>query len=263
MKKKFIYKNTELSYSVFGKGKTVMLVHGFAEDGRIWDNLIEKFNGEYEFIIPDIPGSGGSSIIDKPEVGLEDYADCIHAIIKEEEAEDLTMIGHSMGGYIALAFTERFPALVNRLGLFHSSPFADDEAKIETRRKGIRFIKEHGSLAFLKTMIPSLFADQAISEEYITLLLSRANSFDPKALVQYYEAMIVRPDRSQVLKNFSKPVLIIAGKYDKAVPMDASLRQTIMPSLAYLHILRNTAHMGMLEETLESNRILGYFLENT
>jgi len=252
----------EISYSVHGHGRHLMLVHGFAEDSRIWDPLVPTLKQKYQLIIPDLPGSGRSTSI-KGQVELTEYASALNTILENERIEKITIIGHSMGGYITLAFTELFPSKIDRLGLFHSSAFADDAAKKETREKGIRFVRSNGALAFLKTSIPGLFYDQAISAEHISLLTERAASFSDDTLVQYYRAMISRPDRTGILKNFERPVLIIAGKHDNAVPLEASLKQAHIAPATEFHILKKTAHMGMLEESIESEKILAVFLENS
>ncbi|MBC7935691.1 MAG: alpha/beta hydrolase, partial [Rhizobacter sp.] len=143
------YKNTSISYRVTGNGKPVIFIHGFAEDSRIWDGIIEKLKGSYQLIIPDIPGSGKSGILPGDNISIADYASVMEAILVEEQIVQCAIIGHSMGGYISLAFAERYPEKINSLGLFHSSAYADDEPKKETRRKAINIIKEKGTITFL------------------------------------------------------------------------------------------------------------------
>ena len=91
-------------------------------------------------------------------------------------------------------------------------------------------------------------------------LIDSLKYFTKEALIQYYEAMIIRPNRTQVLKSFPKPVLFIIGKEDKAVPLDISLQQCYLPLQSHVHILQQSAHMGMWEETALSNKILADFL---
>ncbi len=160
------------------------------------------------------------------------------------------MIGHSMGGYITIAFAEKYPELLNGFGFFHSSAFTDDEEKKQIRLKAIEFIKKNGAEAFLKTSIPGLFTDEFIKNYSYRVenLIETAKQFSPEALVQYYYAMINRPDRTDVLKSVNKPVLFIIGEKDKAIPLQASLKQCHLPAISHITILKNSAHMGMLEE---------------
>ncbi len=244
---------------MIGKGSPVVLVHGFAEDSSVWDNQVEFLKNDHLLIIPDLPGSGKSQLIDKKGIGLEDYADCIKQVLDEEKISNCIMIGHSMGGYITLAFVEKFPGLLKTFGLFHSSAYADDDAKIETRKKAIGFIEVNGPLAFLQTSIPGLFWPQG-NPELPAALLEKGKAFSGKALIQYYHAMIARPDRTAVLKNTTTPVLLIMGEHDKAVPFKHSLEQSHIPAQAYIHILQNSAHMGMQEEPSLSNKALADFI---
>lgn len=214
----------------------------------------------YHLIIPDLPGSGASELIREEGTDIETYADCIRHILDEENISTCVMIGHSMGGYITLSFCEQFSDRLLAWGLFHSTAYADTEEKKLTRKKAIEFILQHGSGAFLQTSIPGLFADQASSNQMISELVHKGQDFDKEALLQYYEAMIGRPDRTKQLTNSDCPVLIILGEYDQAVPVRQGLEQCHLPEKASVHILRNSGHMGMLEETEKSNEILAFFL---
>ena len=259
--KNIIYRQTQIVYKTTGTGSPVVLIHGFAEDSTIWDNQVDFLKDKYRLIIPDLPGSGKSELIKNKEAGIEDYAAIIKQILDKEKIEKCIMIGHSMGGYITLSFAEKYATSLIAFELFHSSAYADDELKIETRNKAIDFINKNGTEPFLKTSIPGLFYDTGNSG-IINALLEKGKTFLPESLVQYYQAMIGRPDRTAVLMNTSLPVLFIMGEHDKAVPIKHSLEQCHMPKKAHIYILRNSAHMGMLEETKKTNEILAKFLLN-
>ena len=126
------------------------------------------------------------------------------------------------------------------------------------RRKRIEFIKQHGAFEFLKTTIPNLFAADAINEK--EQLIIQGHNFAQPSLVSYYEAMIQRPDRTDLLQKAMVPVLFIMGKYDNAIPLEDGLQQCHLPEKSYIYVLRNSGHMGMLEEKLKSNDILVKFL---
>ena len=267
--KKFLYNGSNIYYKTIGQGKPVLLLHGFGEDGTVWERQVQALQNNYRLIIPDIPGSGKSELV--ANATIETYAEIIKELINIEhlqvnltgaDFELISLIGHSMGGYIALAFAEKYPQYLNSFGLFHSSAFADADEKKATRKKAIEFIQEKGAVAFLKTSIPGLFneAFDAENKSVILSLINKASTFTQAALVQYYEAMITRSDRVHVLKNFPKPVLFIIGEHDKAVPLQSSLEQCYLPAISYVHILENAAHMGMYEETPKVNSVLKNFL---
>ncbi len=262
MTKTLQFQNETINYRVFGEGKPVVLIHGFGEDGTVWSTQIDSLKGKCKLIIPDLPGSGQSPVVN--DMSLEALAEMIHAIILEEKINSCSIIGHSMGGYITLAIAEKYPDQINSFGLFHSSSFADNEEKKATRRKGIEFINEHGPTEFLKTMIPKLYS-QATKDEMPELIdkhLASAHNFSGPALVSYYNAMIERPDRTELLRKAVVPVLFVMGKYDTAVPVEDTLQQCHLPEKSYIHMLDKSGHMGMREEAEKSNLIIEEFLVN-
>lgn len=261
MEKKIAHQGQTICYKISGSGPALLFVHGFGEDSTIWDLPSAYLKKDYQLIIPDLPGSGKSDLV--PDCSMEALAEILLFIIQEEGIKKIHLIGHSMGGYISLAFAEKYSAFLTSFGLFHSSAFADTEEKKETRRKGISFIEQHGATEFLKTTIPNLFSpdSKSATPEIVRNFIARLPDFSDKSLVSYYQAMINRPDRTAVLKNLKVPVLFIAGKFDPAVPFSDSLRQAHLPENCYFHVLKKSGHMGMLEETPVVNRILETFLQ--
>jgi pimeloyl-ACP methyl ester carboxylesterase len=255
------YQEINIYYRIYGKGKPIIFIHGFGEDGDVWQNQITFLQENFLVIVPDLPGSGRSSMLTGDNISIDDYATVIKTILQEEKIVTCAMIGHSMGGYITLAFAEKYPDMLDGFGLVHSSAFADNNTKIETRKKSIDFIKLHGSGAFLQTSIPTLFYNTVTSKKEIAYLIDKGSNFLLDSLVQYYEAMIARLDRTTVLKTFTKPILFIIGLHDQAILYNDSLQQTYLPSHAYINILRESAHMGMQEEKDKVNEILAQFLQ--
>jgi len=248
-------------YRVEGQGHPVVLIHGFAEDGTVWEHQVEYLKNRFQLIIPDLPGSGRSPINDMTW-SMEYFAECIYQIMDQENIKTASMIGHSMGGYITLAFAEKYPDRLQSFGLFHSTAYADSEEKKTTRRRGIEFIQQYGAAKFLEQSSPNLFADvtKQHQPELVNKILARYTNFVGQSLVNYYQAMMVRPDRTNVLKNFSRPVLFIMGKLDNTVPYEQVLQQCYMPGLSYIHTLEQSGHMGMWEEPELSNVFLEEFL---
>lgn len=267
MKKEILYQHNKIVYRLFGKGNPVVLLHGFGEDGTIWNDQIDFLKNNFQLIVPDLPGSGQSEIIE--DMSMEGMAEVIKKILDTESADSspnggggVGAVGHSMGGYITLAFAEKYPELLKTFCLFHSSAFADNEEKKAVRKKGIEFINKHGAFEFLKTIIPGFFAPQTreLKPELVTKQIEPAGNFSNASLLNYYEAMMQRPDRTEVLKNSKVPVLFIAGEFDNAVPLNDVLKQCHLPELSYFHILKNSGHLGMIEEPGISNKLLKKFL---
>lgn len=255
------FNNRIISYKIEGTGHPVILLHGFGEDSNVWQQQVDFLKDDYQIITPDIPGSGASELTD--DVSMEGIAEVVKLISDEEELEDFVLIGHSMGGYATLAFVEKYSSMLKGFGLFHSSAYADTEEKIATRKKGIEFIKEHGATEFLKTSSPNLFSDKTkeSNPDLVKDFMQNLPEFSKAALIEYYEAMIARPDRTELLSQTKLPVLFIIGEHDKAVPFEDSLKQSSLPATSNVTILNNSGHMGMLEETEKSNNALREFLD--
>ena len=297
----FYYNDYPIYYSDTGSGPVVVLLHGFAETGEVWRQQVDFLQPNYRVIIPEIPGTViqksstaaadlsrqtdlselttplyelpvafrqiSETIPDAPlqiAASIEAMADALAALLQKKIIEPVVLLGHSMGGYTTLALAEKHPQLLKAFGLIHSTAFADAEEKKATRRKGIEFIRKNGSEAFFKTSAPGLFSDA--SKQKMPELLQRniklAAPFEPEILVANYEAIMARPDRTNVLSGSGVPVLFIIGKDDKAVPAADVLQQVYLPTVSYFHLLENVAHMGMWEAPDEVNNIIFKFLED-
>lgn len=263
MTKKIAYKGKDLFYELSGSGSVVVLLHGFAEDATVWKEQIQFLEKDFTVLAPHFPGSGPSPLAD--DVSMEHLAESVYFLLQSENIFSCSMIGHSMGGYVTLAFVEKYPSLLNGFGLFHSTAYADSEEKKETRRKSISFIREHGPDEFLKTTIPNLYSVN-VNEQNKALIqqhLKQTSYFTAASLIAYYEAMILRPDRTDVLKQNKLPILFVLGRGDNIVPLHQGLQQSHLPETAYVHVLEQSGHMGMQEEPGKSNRILKNFLLKT
>ncbi len=253
-------------YRLYGKGKPTMLLHGFGETGNVWDQQVEFLKDDFKLIVPDLPGSGESELVDN--MSMEGMSEVIRAIFDAEgvapsgSKPDAVLVGHSMGGYITLAYVKKFNKSLRGFGLFHSTALPDKDEKKDVRKKGIEFVRKHGAFEFLKTSTPNLFSatTKAENSELIDVFIRGLHNFSGLALVSYYESMMKRPDTTDLLKTNRLPVLFVIGKYDNAVPMQDILKQAYLPEKSYIHILHQSGHMGMLEEPLKSNQILKKFL---
>jgi pimeloyl-ACP methyl ester carboxylesterase len=130
------------------------------------------------------------------------------------------------------------------------------------RRKGIDFIRTNGALPFLKTATPNLYAPQSKEQhpEWIEEHIALASGLTEAALIHYYESMMLRPDRTDILKNTKLPVLFILGEADSAVPLADGLQQCHIPDLSFVHVLERTGHMGMIEAAEEIRDYIANYL---
>ena len=252
------YRNRSIAYSSAGTGPAVVFIHGFGEDSRVWADFLPPFFEKYQTVTLDLPGAGASE--PPAESTIEYFAEAVRTVVETLGLEKPVLIGHSMGGYVALAYAERYP--LSGLGLFHSQPFADTEEKKEARRKSAEFVERQGSRPYVKELIPNLFtADFAAAHPgLLRMLVDRAAGFPPEGIAAALDAMRQRPDRSEVLRKADYPILFIIGEEDKAIPEENSYAQTHLPERALIHSLPGVAHMGMFEATEATQGMVVEFL---
>jgi pimeloyl-ACP methyl ester carboxylesterase len=249
-----------MNYSTIGEGQTLVLVHGFGEDSRIWDQQVAELKKIARIIVPELPGTGSTPM--DPAVSMESMADGIAAILEKEKITKVILIGHSMGGYITLAFAEKYPEKLLAFGMVHSTAYADSDQKKIARQKSIEFIRQHGTAAYLDISTPNLFAEKnrSFMDKIIHSVATTNSYIRPEALISFLEAMMKRMDKTLILRESLVPVLFIAGKEDQAVPFADTMQQVHLPELSYIHILQQSGHMGMLEETDKCTDAITQFL---
>lgn len=258
MYQSFSHNNYTIAYQKYGTLKpAVVLVHGFPEDGTVFEKQYEFLKENFTVLIPDLPGSGKSAY--NPSLqSTEDFAEIIRLVLQQENIDRCFLLGHSMGGYIALAFAEKYPECLSGLGLIHSTAYEDSTEKKENRKRSIQLMEKYGGYYFLRSIIPNLFSERfaAAHPEIIGQLIEKGKNFETKALQQYYSIMMHRKDRTNVLRNITVPVLFIIGEYDTAVPVQDVLQQVPLPQLSFIKILPNAAHMGFLEDPEKVNEAI-------
>ena len=260
----FEFDNRQMGYVKTGAGPAVILLHGFGEDHHIFKSTVTTLEKKYTVYAPDLLGTGMSSINTFPSnFSIEYLADSIAAFIEHEKIENCILLGHSMGGYVTLAFAKKYPQYLKGFGLLHSTALPDSPLKIENRTRGISFIQKFGATAFLETTANNLFGGftQKKQPHIITDFIQSMPAFSNVALHFYYQAMMARPDLTHVLATTTLPVLFILGTHDIAVALEDTIPQTKMPKTAYLYVLENCGHMGMLEQPINFNNAVLDFLD--
>jgi pimeloyl-ACP methyl ester carboxylesterase len=252
---------SSIFYSESGRGLPVVFFHGYCETSFIWKEFKNYLARRNRVITIDLPGFGKSPRLNYA-FSLKDIAAEIKQVLDEKRISSFVLIGHSLGGYIALAFAKQFPFAVKGLGLFHSSIFPDTPEKKESRTKLIEFIKTNGVKSFIKTFVPSLFYEKNIRnfEELIEELSSSAEKTSPEMVMEYARAMRDRESSVDFIKRFRKPVMFIIGENDQSVPLKKSLEQAVMPANSHVLRLKDVGHMGMYENSAESLKFVQKFI---
>ena len=256
-----LYQNKKIQYRVSGEGSPVVLLHGFCEDQKMWDHFIPLLPAA-KYITIDLPGFGNSEIISN--ISIEGMAEVVMEVLKILDIDKTILIGHSMGGYISLAFAEKFPSALIGLGLFHTHPYEDSALQKDSRNKSIDFLKRNGAAIYAKQLIPKLFPEgfSKFNNSLLDKLIYRASQFPIEGLINGQQAMRDRPDRSDILANLNYPVQYIIGKKDITLDEKRLVEQSTLANRSIIHILPNIGHMGMFEAAEETANMVGEFIKH-
>jgi len=246
-------------YLVKGEGPILVLLHGYCDDHTIWEKVDESLLANFKLIMPDMPGFGKSEIC-RPQT-VEAMADKLKVILDAEQVRQAVVVGHSMGGYVALAFAEKYPEYLAGLGLFHSNAIADTDEKKENRNKTIEFVENNGVEPFARTFVPNLFATGFNNKQVLEDTFVKANNCTKEAVIETAKALRDRPDRTKVLEEITCPVLFLAGKTDNIVPYSLIMQHASLPKLSSIYPLNNVGHMGMLESPEKTIEYLTEFTQ--
>jgi pimeloyl-ACP methyl ester carboxylesterase len=242
--------NIDLSYDRSGAGTPLVLIHGFPLDLSIWDAVVPLLENDFDLIVPDLRGFGESSTVDTPYTML-DFANDIAGLLDFLGVEKAAFVGHSMGGYVALAFAKEYPDRVIGLALVSSQAAADAPERKAGRYKTAKDVLEKGVDVVADAMTPKLSANEKVRE--FANLLMKAQS--PAGVIGALKAMAEREDFMPVISQFTFPVALIHGDADALIPLDRAKEiKSALPS-AQLVKLKKAGHMPMMEfpkETAEA-----------
>lgn len=256
------FKNGQLRFRESGKGSTVVLLHGFLESLEIWDDYAERLAHNYRVVSIDLPGHGQSDCLGYVHP-MELLAEAVKVVLDGLGIRRYILIGHSMGGYVALAFADRFPDQVKGLGLVFSSAQADSNQKKRDRDRAIELVKANHR-SFIRKAIPLLFRpkNRKIYHEEIKALKQLALQTSKQGAIANLEGMKIRPNREVILKFSPCPVLILAGKHDPVIPLEKIEPQMLLSERGFGMVLHDCGHMGFIEAREESYTTLLRFIRS-
>lgn len=263
MEKFVIADGTPVRYADAGKGtQAVVLLHGYLESIEVWEDFAGELGKEYRVIRVDLPGHGFSEWGGREVIGIDYMADTVSAVLKLAGVERCTVVGHSMGGYVALALAANHPEQVEGLVLFHSSPNADTPEKAANRQREIELI-EAGKKEMLARVNPGKgFAEASLKRcsEAIEELSEQVMMTEDEAIVAVLKGMSQRLDRNEAMRRFGIPELMIFGRGDNYIPVAAAEAMAAAQPQARTAWLDRSGHMGFVEQPAESLAILKEFL---
>lgn len=245
----FHYKGSTIHYTSTGKGTALVLMHGFLENQRMWETLVPEWSTKYRVITIDLLGHGQSDNLGYIHT-MEDQADMVIALLEHLRLRKAVFMGHSMGGYVALAIAELYPEMVKGIILLNSTSRADSPEKQIMRDRAVAAVKKDAKL-FIEMSITNLFAEanRQAMQSTIAYVKTQAQKTPLQGIVAALEGMKIRNDREVILHFAPYPILFIAGLYDPIMPIE-NVREQIEGSKVQL-LEVNSGHMAHLENTSE------------
>jgi pimeloyl-ACP methyl ester carboxylesterase len=246
-------------YSKSGTGtQTLVLVHGFCENSTCFSEQVFFLSRHFTVITPDLPGFGHSPADSSST--MERMADSLYEVLVAEKIPHCIMIGHSMGGYVTLAFANKYPELLTGFGLIHSTALPDTDERKAKRDQAIRLIAETGAEKYVTNFIPPLFAPSFNNKEVINLLIREGLRTSAEGLIYALKAMRERNGHTQLLSRTRLPVFFGVGKLDSIIPEKDMLQQASTCKKSQVCYLTRSAHMGYIEESQKVNSAIEEFV---
>ena len=254
MRKTMLYRNATVAFTDQGKGRAVVLLHGFLGASEIWKPLADNLKKSYRVIAIDLPGHGETEVIGYAH-SMERMAACVKAVMDHLRLKRYVMIGHSMGGYVALAFADVYPDNLRGLCLFHSSAYPDSEQKKIDRTRAIEVVKANKTI-YTKTTIANLFAkkNHKYLKDEMAFALGIAKKTSQRGIVAALLGMRDRPARDIILGMVQYPVMMVIGELDNVLPYEQLLEQAQVLKQPTVLYLEHDGHFGFLESPKVSNR---------
>lgn len=257
--KTLLYKNTKISYSEDGKGTAIVLLHGYLENKEMWNGFIPELSKKYRIITIDLLGHGATECLGYVHT-MEDQADVVHAVLSHLKIRKAVFIGHSMGGYVALAFAELYPEVMKGLVLLNSTSKADSHERKINRNRAIKAVKQNYE-TFVRMSIANLFSEdnrERLADEIEKVKLEALKT-PLQGIVAALEGMKIRKDREVLLHFAPYPILLILGKKDGVLIYEDNLEQITGTNVQLVTF--EDGHMSHIENEKELLKVLLNYLK--
>ncbi|WP_396954096.1 alpha/beta fold hydrolase [Neobacillus niacini] len=253
-------KNGAMTYIDEGQGTPIVLLHGFCGSSGYWERVIPSLAEIYRVIAPDLPGHGNTSVFNEND-SIERIADVMKEFADGLKIEKVTMFGHSLGGYITLAFAEKYSERLNGFSLVHSTAFPDSDEAKKGREANVTKVEESGISALIDGLVPKLFSPENVenNSDYVEITRQIGYSTSPQGAINTLIAMKNRADRNHILEKTTLPVLLIAGEKDQIIPKEKTFSVT-KPNIVQ-RVIKDSGHMSMYENPNELHSEIAKFLK--
>ena len=254
------FKGIEIHYNDYGNGKPIVFIHGFLEDRSMWNDMIPQLSKSNRIITLDLLGHGQTGCIGYIHT-MEDMAETILVLLNHLKINNATFIGHSMGGYVALAIAEQHPELINGLCLMNSTFESDNEERKDIRTRAIAMAKTNFE-SLIRMSFANLFAPESKIkfEKKYSEALAVALQIPIQGYIAAQEGMKIRPDRFEVLSSLNVKKSIIIGKKDSVINRDTLIKKIKKTDIIYEEF--SEGHMSHIENTKNLLSFFIRFIEN-
>lgn len=255
--KNILYKNTKISYTDSGKGAAIVFLHGFLENKEMWTEYVSLFSEKFRVITIDLLGHGESDCLGYVH-SMEENANVVQEVLKDLKIQKATILGHSMGGYVALAFAELYPQHIQKLVLLNSTAKEDSAEKKLNRTRAIKAVKQN-YVSFVSLAIANLFSEKNRTKltNEIEKVKEQALKTPLQGIIASLEGMKIRKDREALLHENRFPVLLVLGKKDPVLNYEESLSQIEDTTVDLVSF--DDGHMSHIENKEELKPILQEF----
>jgi len=255
------YKNAAIFYTDSGKGPAVVLIHGFLENTTMWNVIIPELSKRNRVIAIDLLGHGKSDCIGYTH-SMELFAETLEAVLKKVRIRKCILVGHSLGGYVALAFAEKHPKRVKGLCLMNSTSNEDTADRKLLRTRANKMVHKNFS-NLVRMSFTNLFSEESriVFKDQMKNALSEAMQTPIQGYIAGQEGMKLRPNRNHVLAENSFKKLIIMGKKDAVLDYKTSLEEVEKTNSK--HVVLPQGHMSHIENLEELILILKDFLKSS
>jgi pimeloyl-ACP methyl ester carboxylesterase len=259
----FSFRGGRIHYSYAGSGQVIVLIHGYLESSEVWNGFKDKLASEFRVISLDLPGHGLSDIYGETH-SMEFMATVVKELLDMMNIKKAFITGHSMGGYVTLAFLELFHDYLTGYCLFHSQPFADSKEALEKRLREIAIVKAGKKHLMYPENVIKMFAPSNIDKYYEALQRSKeiASQISGDGIISVLRGMMERPSRLQVMEEGRVPCLWFLGSLDSYIPCDEIQKKVNLPANARVIVLKDSGHLGFIEEEELSVKIITDFVKN-
>lgn len=263
MKYYILYNGGKIHYSDAGTGDTIVLLHGYLETSEIWTGFIRKFGGKYRIISVDLPGHGSSKVYGESHT-MEFMAGALKGLIDNLDIKKIFLIGHSMGGYVTLAFADLYPEMLSGYCLFHSHPFADSIQIRQKRENEIKVVRAGKKYLIYPENVAMMYSSDNLDKFSESLKYSKdlASTISDEGIIAVLNGMMIRATRLSVMEESKVPFLWILGRKDNFISCETMLEKVKLPPNAKALILENSGHMGFVEEEDLSVNAVRDFINN-